>query len=61
MKISGTDFGYDLKAWHDHLKQSRQGGYTFGRNIELPRLMSAALQSIEWQRAVANLTGKSMP
>jgi hypothetical protein len=36
VKISGIDLGYDLKAWHDHLKRSRQGGYTFGRNLELP-------------------------
>jgi hypothetical protein len=36
VKISRIDFGYDLKAWHDHLKRSRQGGYTFGRDVELP-------------------------
>jgi hypothetical protein len=55
VSITGKDFGYDLKAWHNHLKESRQGGYTFGRNIVLPRIMQTALQSIEWQEAVRNL------
>ena len=56
IQISGTDFGYDLQAWHDHLKQSRQGGYTYARTIKLPLIMKAALQSSEWQRAVERLT-----
>jgi hypothetical protein len=60
IKITGMDFGYDLEAWHDHLKVSRAGGYTYGRNIVLPRIMQAALQSHEWQRAVFNLTNQSI-
>jgi len=57
-RITGADFGYDLEAWHNHLKESRQGGYTYGRNIVLPRIMQAALQSPEWQKAVQNLTSR---
>jgi hypothetical protein len=57
VEISGEDFGYDLQAWHDHLKESREGGYTYGRNITLPRIMQAALQSSEWREAVLSLIG----
>ena len=55
VRISGKDFGYDLQAWHDHLKESREGGYTYGRNIDLPRIMRAALASPEWRQAVRSL------
>ena len=56
VKLTRQDFGYDLQAWHDHLKESREGGYTYGRNIELPRIMRDALESPAWQAAVARLT-----
>jgi hypothetical protein len=56
VRITGRDFGYDLQAWHDHLKESRAGGYTYGRNIALPRIMQAALESPHWQQAVHDLT-----
>ena len=52
VQITGKDFGYDLQEWHDHLKESREGGYTYGRNIRLPRLMQTALESPEWREAV---------
>jgi hypothetical protein len=58
VSITGKDFGYDLQAWHNYLKESREGGYTYGRNIVLPRIMQAALQSPEWQEAVRSLTGR---
>ena len=59
-KISGQDFGYDLGAWHSHLKASGQGGYTWRRrDIELPRIMKAALASAEWRGAVSDLQGSS--
>jgi hypothetical protein len=56
VKITRQDFGYDLQAWHDYLKESREGGYTYGRNIALPAIMRDALQSPTWQAAVASLT-----
>jgi hypothetical protein len=58
VSITGKDYGYDLQAWHNHLKEAREGGYTYGRNIRLPRIMQAALQSSEWQEAVRSLTGR---
>jgi hypothetical protein len=58
VSITGEDFGYDLVKWHSHLKESRQGGYTYGRNIVLPRIMQAALQSPEWQEAVRILMSR---
>jgi hypothetical protein len=54
VQITGQDFGYHLQAWHDHLKISRQGGYTYGRHIALPGIMKAALASLDWQAAVRN-------
>ncbi len=59
--ISGHDFGYDLQAWHDYLKESRDGGYTYGRNIVLPRIMQTALRSPEWREAAQSLTAVTRP
>jgi hypothetical protein len=55
VRMSGKDFGYDLQTWHDYLKESKDGGYTYGRNITLPRIMQKALESPEWQAAVKAL------
>ena len=57
VRLTGKDFGYDLQAWHDFLKESRDGGYTYGRNIVLPKVMKAALESAEWQEARKRLVG----
>lgn len=51
--MTGVDFGYDLQKWHDHLKVTRDGGYTWNRSVELPRIMKEALASVEWLNAVA--------
>jgi hypothetical protein len=56
VQLTGKDFGFDLQAWHDHLKFSRDGGYTWGRNIVLPKIMKAALESREWREAVGTLS-----
>ncbi len=56
VRITGKDFGYDLQAWHNHLKDTRAGGYTYGRNIVLPRIMQAALSSPTWNEAVQSLS-----
>lgn len=52
VRISGVDFGFDLPAWHEHLKESRSGGYTYGRNISLPSMMRNALENPQWIEAV---------
>jgi hypothetical protein len=57
-RITGKDFGYDLAAWHEHLKESREGGYTWSRKIVLPRIMKEALESHEWRRAVEILNAR---
>jgi hypothetical protein len=60
VSVSGKDFGYDLAAWHAYLKESRDGGYTWGRNIVLPRVMKAALASKDWHEAILAIqTGTS--
>lgn len=48
VSIAKVDFGYDLQAWHDHLKETRDGGYTWNRTIKLPKVMKKALESDEW-------------
>ena len=56
VSITAKDFGYDLAAWHDHLKETREGDYTWGRHIKLPKIMESALASPEWQGAVQQLS-----
>jgi hypothetical protein len=55
VRLTSQNFGYDLQAWHDYLKESRDGGYTYGRNIDLPKIMKAALASPEWHATAARL------
>jgi len=59
VKIAKADFGYDLVAWHGHLKESRDGGYTWGRNIALSRIMKEAIESHDWQEAVRELQSEN--
>ncbi|MCA9688280.1 MAG: hypothetical protein KC636_01635 [Myxococcales bacterium] len=54
-RLAGVDYGYDLQAWHDHLKQHPVAGYHYGRNISLPRIMQEALASPAWIEAVRAL------
>jgi hypothetical protein len=61
VRLTGQDFGYDLQAWHDYLKVSRDGGYTYGRNIALPKIMKEALESNEWQEAVRAIQTRLCP
>ena len=55
-ELAGVDYGYDLQRWHDHLKVTRPGGYTWNRTVDLPRIMKQALASEEWRKTVASLT-----
>jgi hypothetical protein len=60
-RIAKVDFGYDLERWHEHLKSSRDGGYTWNRTVALPRIMREALASEAWRAAVARLTARGKP
>jgi hypothetical protein len=51
--MSGQDFGFDLQKWHDYLKESKDGGYTWNRTIDLPKVMQRALANQEWLDTVA--------
>lgn len=55
VKVSGQDFGYDLRAWHKHLSRSRDGGYTWNTSIELPKIMAEALADPDWLFAIESL------
>ena len=50
--ITGENFGFDLQKWHDHLKESRKGGYTWNRSIDLPKIMKRAMEDEQWVRTV---------
>lgn len=56
--ITGQDFGFDLQKWHDYLKEAKDGGYTWNRNIKLPKIMKSALANREWLDAVAAIESK---
>ena len=58
-EIANVDFGYDLERWHNHLKVTRDGGYTWNRTIALPRIMRDALASESWLDAVERLAPPS--
>ncbi|MDB2685909.1 hypothetical protein N9Y42_01750 [Mariniblastus sp.] len=53
--ITGQDFGFDLQAWHDYLKETRDGGYTWNRTVVLPKIMQAALKNKRWLDTAALL------
>src|SRR5262245_20605180 len=53
--ITRQDFGFDLQKWHDYLKESREGGYTWNRAIDLPKIMKSALADPEWSVIVATI------
>ena len=57
--IAGVDYGYDLQRWHDHLKVSRDGGYTWNRTVALPKVMQQALASEAWHKAASELSAAS--
>ena len=58
VSIAKVDFGYNLQAWHDHLKETRDGGYTWNRTIILPKVMKKALDSEEWRSQAAVLEAR---
>ena len=58
-EMANVDFGYDLERWHNHLKVTRDGGYTWNRTIALPRIMRDALASESWLDAVERLAPPS--
>ena len=59
IQIANVDFGYDLARWHEHLKVTRDGGYTWNRAIALPRIMRDALVSEDWRDAVERLAPRT--
>jgi len=56
VRITGQDFGFDLRRWHAYLCETNAGGYNwsnkgrgFSRRIEL------ALEDPQWQAAAKSL------
>jgi hypothetical protein len=59
IEIANVDFEYDLQRWHDHLKVTRQGGYTWNRTVALPKIMRDAMASEAWLHAVERLAPRA--
>lgn len=58
VSIAKVDFGFNLRAWHDYLKETRDGGYTWNRLIILPMVIKKALDSEEWRTNPAILEAR---
>ncbi len=59
-QMTGVDCEFDLQKWHDHLKESREGGYTWNRSIDLPKIMKQALANQEWIQTVDAIRNAAM-
>ncbi len=60
VSITGEDYDFDLPRWHEHLRNTREGGYTWIRkDIELPRVMKNAMANKSWREAVVQLERES--
>lgn len=58
VRIAGVDLGFDLQAWHEHLRATNAGGYRWSnKHLGFPRQIALALANAEWQAAVASLRG----
>ena len=54
--LAKTDLGFDLQAWHEHLRATNEGGYRWSnKHLGMPRQIAMTLASQEWQEAVAIL------
>jgi len=51
--VTGEDFGYDLRRWHEHLRTHHRGQYRYGNGMV--RMIEAAERDDERRTAVARL------
>jgi len=59
MKLTGQDFGLDLRAWHDFLITNDKWGYCWDdEHLMVFRCIEEAEANPEWQMAVASLSMK---
>jgi hypothetical protein len=57
VELTGKDFGYDLNAWHSHLRETNAGMYRWtNQHLRVSMLIKAAHTSAEWLMAVKELT-----
>ena len=59
--VTGEDFGYDLRAWHEYLTERWGPAYRSSRQRALPEPVWAAIKSPEWRAAVRRLTEAAGP
>lgn len=54
VRITREDFGYDARAWHDHLLETDAGGYKWSNQHRgFPTAIETAMADEVWQACVA--------
>lgn len=56
VEMCGCDHSYDLVAWHEELRTSKAGGYSWGKRAGIPFRIRNALEDPAWNAAVAEIT-----
>ena len=61
VRITQQDFGYDLRAWHDHLTETNAGGYKWSnKHRGYPKQIESILADADWQSDVAFAVAESL-
>ncbi|MBV8911379.1 MAG: hypothetical protein JOZ89_11535 [Gammaproteobacteria bacterium] len=56
MRLTGKDFGFDPRRWHEYLRATKEGGYRWSG---IATKISQAANDPEWRRAVAELQSEA--
>jgi hypothetical protein len=56
VKMTGKDFGFDPRRWHDYLRETKEGGY---RWTGIAKKIGQAATDPQWCRAVAELQNEA--
>jgi hypothetical protein len=61
IRITRKDFRYDLRAWHDYLTETNEGGYKWGnRHRGIAKAIETAQSDADWQQAVEFAVSQSL-
>ena len=55
-QLCKRDYEYDLLAWHNHLCETKAGGYRWGKRSGIPKCIQRALGDNAWLETVADIT-----
>lgn len=60
-EITGQDYAYDLRAWHQYLTETNAGGYKWGNgHRRFTQEIETAMSDETWQQAAATATAESL-